>query len=182
MTVTATPAARAALVRSYPAGACGVSAPMLRLRSECARPASREARGMLNDRIDIVQMAGGDAVQFRFDLADAELLAIARSLETVVHERCQGVELDAGAVLELRELVAIGDSALERAQDGYAGGTLVLGLPRLEALIGALGEWCWNRQCAGFLRHDEHVDLPLVEGVIPELRALLERAALPALA
>jgi hypothetical protein len=38
----------------------------------------------------------------RFDLSDAELLAVARSVETVVRERYQSAELDAAAVLELR--------------------------------------------------------------------------------
>jgi hypothetical protein len=35
-------------------------------------------------------------------------------------------------------LLTVHDVALERAQDGYAGGTLMLGLPRLWLLIEAL--------------------------------------------
>jgi len=137
---------------------------------------------MLNVRIDTIGIAGTENVQLRFDLADAELQAVARSVETVARERYQNVALDALTVLDLRELTAVHDVALERARDGYAGGTLVIWLPRLGVLIAALAEWCERRLSAGFLRHEEHVDLPLVEALIPELRELHARGLRASLA
>jgi hypothetical protein len=46
---------------------------------------------VINERIDILRVAGGDLVQLRFDLADAELLAIARSLATVIESLLDGL-------------------------------------------------------------------------------------------
>lgn len=50
---------------------------------------------MLNERIDFLRTAGGDAVQLRFDLPDAELGAIARSVSAFMAERYRDVALDA---------------------------------------------------------------------------------------
>ena len=76
---------------------------------------------MDNERIDIIRLANGEAVQLRFDLSDGDLFAVAHSLGTHVAERYRGDALDADDVLELRELTALQEIALLRAQDGYVG-------------------------------------------------------------
>jgi hypothetical protein len=93
---------------------------------------------MINERIDTIRIAGGEAVQVRFDLPDPDLLAISQCLSATVAERYRGVALDADAVLELRDLVALQEAAHERAQDGYAGGTLVVSVRRLGLLVQAI--------------------------------------------
>lgn len=137
---------------------------------------------MINERIDIIQIAGGEAVQVRFDLADADLTAVARSLATVTGERYRGVALTAEDVLELRDLTALRDTAAERAADGYAGGTLIVSVRRLGLLVAALRDWLARRVEVGFMRHDEAVDHPAVERLVDELRELHTRALQTALA
>ena len=127
---------------------------------------------MINERIDVIQIAGSDVVQLRFDLADAELLAVARIVEAVSSERYRVASLDAEGVLDLRELVALHDAALERAEDGYAGGTLVLSVRRLALLIGALAEWMDRRLGDAFIRAHDAIDLPAAEGLLGDLRDL----------
>ena len=97
---------------------------------------------MLNERLEDIYTAGGRVVQVRFDLSDEQLYAVACATEAVNSDRCRGVALDADNVLELRERVAIHDSALERAQDGYHGGTLVMTVARLGLLVQSLQTWC----------------------------------------
>jgi hypothetical protein len=137
---------------------------------------------MINERIDIIRIAGGEAVQVRFDLSDADLIAIARSLPTVVDERYRAATLDAEAVLELRDLTALQESAHERASDGYAGGTLIVSVRRLGLLVQALADWQARRRELGFLRHDEAVAEPHVERLNRGLRDLHVRALRSALA
>jgi hypothetical protein len=105
---------------------------------------------MDNARIDIIRIAGGEAVQMRFDLPDADLTAIARSLATVAGERYRSTALDADDVLELRDLTALRESPEERARDGYAGGTLVVSVRRLGLLVQALRDWRARRLDLGF--------------------------------
>lgn len=96
---------------------------------------------MLNERLEGDYTGGGKVVQVCFDLDDEQLYAVACATEAVNTDRCRGVAPDADAVLELRELVAIHDNALERAQDGYNGGTLVMTVARRR--------WPgWDRWCA----------------------------------
>jgi hypothetical protein len=137
---------------------------------------------MINERIDIIRIAGGGAVQMRFDLPDADLLAIARSLATVAVERFRGAALSADDVLELRDLTALSECARERAQDGYAGGTLVVSVRRLGLLVRALRDWLGRRVEAGFMRHEEAIDHPVVERLADELRDLHIRGLQAALA
>jgi len=131
---------------------------------------------MINERIDIIRIAGGEAVQVRFDLSDADLTAIARSLATVAAERYRTAALSADDVLELRDLTALQESAYERACDGYAGGTLVVSARRLGPLVQALRDWHARRGELGFLRHDEPLDESLVERLAGELHDLHVRA------
>ena len=84
--------------------------------------------------------------------------------------------LDANAVLRLRALVALQVQALERSRDGYAGGTLVLTIDGLRLLVHALREWSPRREELGFLRAQEAIDVPLVDGMIDDLSALHVRA------
>lgn len=127
---------------------------------------------MVNERIDIIQIAGGEAVQVRFDLPDPDLLAIARSLSTVVAERFRDAALDADDVLALRDLTALQATARERAEDGYAGGTLVVSVRRLGLLVQALGDWLERRLELGFWRSDEALDHPIVDRLADELHEL----------
>jgi hypothetical protein len=131
---------------------------------------------MLNERIDSIRYAGFEVMQVRFDLADAELRALARSLGAIAAERYRNGELDADAVLALRELITLHDAAYERAEDGYDGGTLVLGVARLALAANALGEWLESRLAADFLRADEATDLPVVERMLDDLRSLHARS------
>lgn len=135
-----------------------------------------EPTRMLNERFDTIRIAGCDALQIRFDLDDGELLAVARSVAGIANERYRGVALDADAVLEMRELIAIHDAALERAEDGFFGGTLVVSVRRLSLMIDALGEWIARRYDAEFLRAHEAQDLPVVEGLMDDLQDLHVRA------
>jgi hypothetical protein len=137
---------------------------------------------MLNERIDIIRIAAGEAVQVRFDLPDADLTAIARSLSTVVADRYRGVALSADDVLELRDLNALQERAYERACDGCVGGTLIVSVRRLSLLVQALRDWHDRRRELGFLRHDEAVDEPLVDRLADQLRDLHVRALETALA
>jgi hypothetical protein len=131
---------------------------------------------MDNERVDIITIAGGEAVQVRFDLPDADLTAIARSLPTVAAERYRTAALDADDVLELRDLTALAEIADARARDGYSGGTLVLSVRRLGLLVQALGDWHARRLTLGFFRHDESVDEPIVQRLAGELHELHLRA------
>jgi hypothetical protein len=131
---------------------------------------------MINERIDLIAIADGEAVQVRFDLPDADLTAVARSVGTVADERYRGAALTAEDVLELRDLMALRDAAAERAADGYAGGTLVVSVRRLGLLVTALRDWLARRLEAGFLRHDQAVDHPAVERLAGELAELHGRA------
>ena len=169
-------------VRWKPGTCCGHSAATLRRRAVPGALPVRQPSGMLNERLDTIRIAGCDALQIRFDLGDAELLAVARSVAGVATERYRGVALDADGVLELRELTAIHDAALERAEDGYAGGTLVVSVNRLGVMIEALGEWITQRYQAGFMRAHEAQDLPAVEGLMDDLRDLHMRGLRTALA
>jgi hypothetical protein len=136
---------------------------------------------MLHDRIDTIHHAGADVVQVRFDLADAELRALARSVMAVATTRYLERALDGDAVVELRELVALHDAALERAEDGYDGGTLVLGVARLGLAVGVLAEWLEGRRVATLLRTDELIDLPHVQTLLADLRELHVRSLRAAL-
>ena len=97
---------------------------------------------MLNERLEGVYTAEGRVVQVCFYLNDEQQFAVACATEAVITDRYRGVALDADAVLELRELVAIRDSAIERAQDGYNGGTVVMTVARLGLLLQSLQAWC----------------------------------------
>ena len=59
-----------------------------------------------------------------------------------------------------------------RAEDGYDGGTLVLGVARLGLAVHALAEWLESRFRAEFLRPEEAIDLPAIETVLGDLREL----------
>jgi hypothetical protein len=137
---------------------------------------------MINERIDTIRLANGEAVQMRFDLSDADLFAIARSVGTVVAERYRGVALDADDVLAMRELMALQEVALARAEDGHAGGTLIVSVRRLGLLVEALGDWLTRRLELGFWRADEAQDHPLVEQLVEDLRGLHVRGLQAALA
>jgi hypothetical protein len=136
---------------------------------------------MLNDRVDRLDLALHDAVQVRFDLSDAELVAVARAAEDVIDERFRGVALDGEAVLKLRELVAVLDSALERAHDGYDGGTLVMSVARLGLLVRSLGDWQARCRRIGFLRPGEAAAAPAADDLLEQLCGLHARAARVAL-
>jgi hypothetical protein len=137
---------------------------------------------MLNERIDILQTVGGDALQLRFDLPDAELGAIARGVSAFVAECYRDTALDADGVLELRELTALQESARERAEDGYDGGTLVMSVRRLGLLTSALDHWLRRRIDLGFMRSDEAFDQPVIERLVDELRELHMRSLQAAIA
>jgi hypothetical protein len=180
-----------ALTRGGIAAAYGAPAPItvpdlsastLRGRADPAGRLVGESAGMLNERIDVIQIAGSAVMQLRFDLADAELLAIARIVEAVSGERYRVAALDADGVLELRELIALHDTALERAEDGYAGGTLVLSVRGLGLVIGALAEWIDRRLGDGFIRAYDAIDLPAAEDLLGDLRDLHLRGLHAALA
>jgi hypothetical protein len=129
-----------------------------------------------HERIDHVGEPGAGSTQIRFDLTDAQLLGVARIADTVARERYMGRELDADAVQALRELVAIHDATLERAEDGYSGGTLVMSVARLGVLIEALREWSESRRTNGFARHHEETDLDAADEILADLAELHVRA------
>ena len=89
--------------------------------------------------------------------------------------------LDGEAVLELRELVAVRDSALERAHDGYDGGTLVMSVARLGLLVRSLGDWQARCRRNGFLRPGEGAAAAAADDLLEQLRELHARAARVAL-
>lgn len=127
---------------------------------------------MRNERIDILRTVAGDAVQLRFDGPDAELGAMARCISTFLAERYRDVALDADGVLEMRELTALQASARDRAEDGYAGGTLIMSVRRLGLLTSTLDYWLRRRVEVGFMRRDEGFDHPMIERLTDELRDL----------
>ena len=45
---------------------------------------------MDNERIDIIRLANGEAVQLRFDLSDGDLFTVAHSVGTHVADRYRG--------------------------------------------------------------------------------------------
>ena len=141
-----------------------------------------DAARVLNERIDSPGLALHDAVQVRIDLSDGELLAVARAAEAAIDERFRGVALDGDAALELRGLVALHDGALERARDGYDGGTLVLSVARLGLLLRTLGDW--QARCAriGFLRPGDAACAATAGDLLDQLQELHERALRVALA
>ena len=96
-------------------------------------------------------------------------------MAAVARDRYRIAALDAGDVHDLRELAALHDTALERAGDGYAGGTLVFGERRLELTLNALIEWLDGRRQAEWLRADETRDLSSVESMIGDLQVLQDR-------
>ncbi len=132
---------------------------------------------MLNERIDRVDFALAGAVQVRFDASNPELFAVAHAVAAVMDERFRGVPLDADAVLELRELVALHDTALERGQDGYNGGTLTMSVARLGLLARSLGDWQERCDRLGFLRPGDLASAPLVDALREGLLDLHARAA-----
>ena len=131
---------------------------------------------MHNERIEDLATAGGHTVEVRFDLTDQQLRAVAHAAEAINVERFRGRELTADDVLRMRELTAVSDAAVERAQDGYAGGTLVMSVARLGLTVDALTEWLRRRDELGFLRRQEGVDRPVVEGMLWDLADLHLRA------
>ena len=144
--------------------------------------APRQAAGMVNERLESVYTTEGKAVQVCFDLDDEQLFAVACVTEAVNVDRCRGVALDADAVLELRELVAIHDSALERAQDGYNGGTLVMTVARLGLLVQSLRTWCASRDQSALMGARDAIAAPVVDEMLDGLADLHARAVRVALA
>ncbi len=132
---------------------------------------------MLNERIDRLDFALAGAVHVRFDASDGELFAIAHIVAAIVDERFRGVALDGDAVLELRELVALHDTALERARDGFNGGTLVMSVARLGLLARAIADWQQRCDRVGFLRAADAATAPLVDALREGLLDLHARAA-----
>ncbi len=130
-----------------------------------------------NERID----QGPETVEVRFDLPDEQLLAVARIADAVKRERYMGQELDTDAVLALRELVALHDNALERAEDGVAGGTLVMTIARLGLALEAMREWMDSRRANGSTLPHEAADLAAAEALLPDLTDLHLRAMCVAL-
>ena len=131
---------------------------------------------MLNERLEDIYTAGGKVVQVRFDLDDEQLYAVARATEAVNIDRYRGVALDADAVLELRELVAIHDSSIERAQDGHNGGTLVMTVARLGLLVQSLQAWCAIHDRSAFTGTRDAIAAPVVAEMLDGLADLQVRA------
>jgi hypothetical protein len=129
-----------------------------------------------NERIEKVAEPGGETVRVCFDLAEDQLLAIARIADTVKRERYMGNELDTDAVLTLRELVAINDNALDRAGDGVGGGTVVMAVGRLGLLVDAMREWSESRRDADVSQPTDAEDLAVAEALLPDLVDLRVRA------
>ena len=131
---------------------------------------------MLNERLEGVYTAEGKVVQVCFDLNDEQLFAVACATEAVITDRYRGVALDADAVLELRELVAIRDSAIERAQDGYNGGTVVMTVARLGLLLQSLQAWCAIRDRSPSVGARDAIAARVVAEMLDGLAALHVRA------
>ncbi len=131
---------------------------------------------MQNVRLDTAYTEGGETVLVRFDLSDEQLYAVAHAVDGVTAERYRGSALDAEGVLELRELVAVHDSALERARDGYSGGTLIVSLQRLGLIVGALRGWLERCERIGFITHQDPSRALVVEAMLGDLTDLHVRA------
>ena len=131
---------------------------------------------MLNERFDTVHSADGETLQARFDLSDEQLFAIAHAVDGVIADRYRGAALSASDALELRELVAIHDSALERAQDGYCGGTLIMTASRLGVTVQTLQHWLARCERIGFLHSQDANCAAVAEGALRELAELHVRA------
>jgi hypothetical protein len=131
---------------------------------------------MLNERLEDVYTATGKAVQVRFDLDDEQLYAVAYATEAVRTDRYRGVALDVEAVLELRELVALHDNAIERAQDGFNGGTLVMTVARLGLLVQSLQAWSAIRDRSALMGARDASTAPVVADMLDGLADLHVRA------
>ncbi len=131
---------------------------------------------MVHDRIQQTHVARGAVVRITCDLSDAELLAVAHVTDAVKRARYAGVALDAATMLTMHALIALTDQALERAQDGDGGGTLVLTVDRLGLLVDSLREWLTQREQVGFVRMQQAIARPLVEDMLGDLSELYDRA------
>jgi hypothetical protein len=131
---------------------------------------------MLNERLEHVYTATGMTVQVRFDLGDEQLYAVANATDAVTTDRYRGVALDAAAVLELRELVALHDNAIERAQDGFDGGTLVMTVARLGLLVHSLQGWCESGDRSALMGPRDAITAPIVGDMLDGLAELHVRA------
>jgi hypothetical protein len=131
---------------------------------------------MRNERLEHVYTVTGKAVQVRFDLDDEQLYAVAYATDAVKTDRYRGVALDADAVLELRELVALHDNAIERARDGFNGGTLVMRVARLGVLVRSLGAWHAIRDRSALMGSRDAITAPVVADMLDGLADLHVRA------
>ena len=84
--------------------------------------------------------------------------------------------LDAEAVLEFRELVAIHDSALARAQDSFNGGTLIMRVARLGLLVQSLRARCAMLDRSAFMGARDAIEASLVAEMLDGLADLHMRA------
>jgi hypothetical protein len=139
-------------------------------------PALRQAAGMLNERIEDVYTAAGKTVQVRFDLEDEQLYAVAHATDALRTDRYRGAALDTEAVLELRELVALHDNAIERAQDGFSGGTLVMTVARLGLLVQSLQAWSAIRDRSASTGPRDATTAPIVADMLDGLADVHVRA------
>jgi hypothetical protein len=131
---------------------------------------------MVHERFDRIPAAGGQTVHARFDLSDEQLFALAHAAEGMIAEHYRGVSLTADEVLEMRELVALHDNALERGQDGYAGGTLMLTVSRLGLAVRALSGWLARCERLGLIHAQDAFHAAVAEALLEDLTDLHARA------
>lgn len=80
------------------------------------------------------------------------------------------------AVLELREVVALHDNAIERAQDGFNGSTLVMTVARLGLLVQSLQAWSAMRDRSALTGSRDTIAAPVVADMLDALADLHVRA------
>lgn len=131
---------------------------------------------MTNERFENVHSADGLTVEVRFDLTDEQLLAVSNAVNVVRAERFMGAEMTAQDVLDMRELVAVADSAAERAADGSHGGTLIMTVTRLGMTLATLAERLARMDELGFTARQDELDRPELEAIIDDLYDLHVRA------